>query len=82
MANDFSYKPSDKYNLPVIGKITTKLIGVTVKGNPVDSEQDEFDVIKVLDNEDGSKTYMCNSWYKEGVPQLVHQMFVIKYEEK
>lgn len=71
--------PSEKYGLPVIGKIYCKLSG-TINGQPITSEIDEYEVIKIIDNGD-YKTYVCNQWNAPDVVQLVPDLCVVKYEE-
>lgn len=77
-----SQTPSEKYNLPVIGKIQAKLNLQDATGKTVDFPIDEYEVIKVVDIGDGSKVYWCNQWNSPDVVQLVPSMFVLKFEEK
>jgi hypothetical protein len=74
--------PSEVYNLPIIGKIYVQLTGVQVNGQAVKSSMDEYDVIKVLEQENGKKTYLCNVWNSPDIAQLVPDIFVIRFEEK
>ena len=74
--------PSEKYNLPVIGKIQAKLSLQDSKGKSIDFPVDEYEVIKIIDNSDGSKVYLCNQWNSPNVAQLIPSMFVISFEEK
>ena len=72
--------PSEKYNLPVIGKIYCKLEGTYSDGTPLDNPVDEYEVIRVIEGENG-KTFVCNKWNSEDVPQVVPEFCVIKFEE-
>lgn len=73
--------PSEVYNLPVIGKIWCKLVG-TSNGMPLNLGVDEYDVIKIIENDDSSSTYVCNAWNSPGVAQIVPSFCVIKFEER
>ena len=74
--------PSEEYNLPVIGRIYCKLTA-TVDGKPLPLavDEDEYDVIKILENND-NKIYVCNQWNSPGKAQFVPEVFVIRYEDK
>ncbi len=72
--------PSEELGLPVIGKITCKLEGISQGGQVLDFPEDEYEVIKVIEQGD-VKVYMCNQWNSEGVVQLVPDVCVIKFEE-
>jgi hypothetical protein len=57
---------------PVIGKIITKPMEFAgTKFGPA-----EYEVI-----EKSGDIYICNQWYKPGVPQVVHQEMVDQYIE-
>jgi hypothetical protein len=57
---------------PVIGKIITKPIEFAgTKLGP-----DEYEVI-----EKSGDIYICNQWYKHGVPQIVHSDMVDEFVE-
>lgn len=71
--------PSEKFNLPVIGKIFCKL-QIVFNQETLDSPVDEYEVIKVIER-DGKKTYICNCWYEENEPQMVPDICVVKFEE-
>lgn len=61
-------KPSEMYNIKIVGKIIAQI--------PNCDELDHFDVIAIEDF-----FYVCDKWYKEGVPQLVPKEFVIEFKE-
>ena len=69
--------PSEEYNMPVIGKIKTKAVPMTFKDLETGEEGTrtlepaEYEVIS-----DEGDFYICNQWYKPGVPQLVHKDMV------
>lgn len=73
--------PSEEFNLPVIGRIWARL-DLIIDGVSSPSETDEFEVISILERENGTKTYVCNSWNSPGRPQLVADICVIRFEEK
>lgn len=73
--------PSEEYNLPIIGKVFVKIIG-TFNNKQFSTPIDEYDVIKIIENDNGTKTYICNYWNSPGVVQLVPDICVIRYEEK
>jgi hypothetical protein len=73
--------PSEYYKIPVIGTIRCKITG-TMNCQPYNSEIDEYEVIKIVENDDGSKTYICNQWNSPGVAQLVPDILVLEYSEK
>lgn len=77
--NNFDSKtPSQEYNLPVIGKIFCQL-DMIINSKEV-SGKDEFDVIKIIDQDGGHKIYICNCWNSPGVAQLVHSSTVLRFE--
>lgn len=60
--------PSQKFNKPVIGIITTK--EMTLRGSNGEEHtlpKDNYEVIEITDS-----FYVCNQWYKEDrVPQII-----------
>jgi len=70
--------PSEKYQLPVIGKIRCQLRGI-MNNQPFISEIDEHEVIKVINNDNETITYVCNSWNSPGVVQVVPDICVIEF---
>ena len=73
--------PGEEYNMPVIGRIWSKLEG-TINGEDLNSPEDSFEVILIQENDNGFKTYVCNEWNAPGKPQLIPDIFVIRFEEK
>lgn len=69
------YSGGDVTKMPVIGKITTAPFKWGEHVIPGDTD----DVVEVLETEKG-KIYVINKWNKPGVPQLVHEDMVEKYE--
>jgi hypothetical protein len=68
--------PSEKFNMPVIGRIYAELPNLSPVG-----VTDSFEVIDIIDK--GShKIYVCNQWNSYDVPQLVSSICVVRYEEK
>ena len=74
--------PSEEYNLPVIGTIQAQLKGATMNGQPMNFPVDEYEVIKILEDGDGNKIYVCNEWNSYGKPQLVPGICVLRFDEK
>jgi hypothetical protein len=72
--------PSESYNLPVIGRIWCKL-EASFNGQALKTEENEYEVIKIIDQGDAGKIYVCNAWNSPGVAQLVPGMCVIRFEE-
>jgi hypothetical protein len=71
--------PSEFYRKKVIGKVYSQLT-VELDGVPVVYPVDEHEVIDICEV-NGSKVFICNQWHKQGVPQLVPEIFVIKYDD-
>lgn len=78
--------PSEKFNKPVIGYITTAPLETEVKSN-LQMEKtvfpaDTYEVIDVVPTKGGDKVYVCNQWYKSGVVQLVPDCLVALFTPK
>lgn len=79
-------KPSEKYNLPVIGKILLKSASSIFSNfsffeKQFDDSPDEYDVIQIKEYGD-SRTYVVDAWNSPGVVQLIPDIVVLKFEEK
>ena len=71
-----------KYNLPVIGNLETEEINYTLtdadgKTTKHVMKPEKFDVIEVRDD-----YYVCDSWYKPNVPQVILKSMVKSFTEK
>lgn len=74
------FENSDKPIGPVIGKIFTKELEFQITdGRTIKLPPEELDVVSIIDDKAG-KVYVINKWYKPGVPQLVHDKMVKRYE--
>lgn len=79
-------KPTEFFDKPVIGKLTTRVIDTVFlegKKSSIDSERD-YEVIDVIDR-DGHKMFVTNEWY-DGLEEdhtvlLIHNNFVKEYKE-
>lgn len=77
--------PSQKYKKPVIGTITAQLSGeVEQLGHKrkIEFPSDTFEVIDIINVKNGEKVYVCNQWYKDGVPQYVPDCLVTNFTKK
>lgn len=68
-----TYSGGDVTKMPVIGKIFTKPIG------PFEST--DYEIVEIVEDERGVKYYICNFWYKNRIPQIVHEDMVEKFEK-
>ena len=78
--------PSEKFKKPVIGTIQAQITG-TVKNAQGQSTAltfpvDTFEVIEILTTPQGENIYLCNQWYKPGIPQQVPAFLVTKFTRK
>lgn len=75
--------PSNKFNKPVIGKITTISLSAEMKiSGQIEKTvfpSDTYEVIDIVKTHSGSTVYICNSWYKTDVVQLVPDCLVAKF---
>jgi len=62
----------DPTKAPVIGKVITKEMNMGGYKFP----STEMEVVEI-----SGDVYICNSWYKPGVPQVIHNEMVEKYIE-
>ena len=67
-----SWSGKDPTKAKVIGKLITK----PMTFGEYDFPSKEYDVVEIV--ADGT-IYIVNSWYKSGVPQLIHKDLVEKY---
>jgi hypothetical protein len=70
-------------NMPVIGVITIKPIGLIYPNQDTKNEATIFNVVEVLYNEKNEKEYITDTWYKEfkKIPLMIHEKLVMNYEE-
>jgi hypothetical protein len=68
--------PSEKFNLPVIGKIRCQLLIEGFK-----NDIDEFEVIQIQEI-NNQKIYICNQWNSYDVAQIVHSSCVLEFIPK
>ncbi len=83
-------KPSEKWNKPIIGKLTTRKINhLNLRENEEQeykkasiSEETEYEVLEVIKNQDDN-LYIVNEWNSELESQgkFIHQQFVKEYKE-
>ena len=66
------YSGGDVARMPIIGRVTTKPIG------PFESTT--YDIVEIVEDEKGNKYYICNFWYKNRIPQIIHEDLVEKFE--
>lgn len=73
--------PSEKFNVPVIGKIIVNPRAIKMKDENGEEKEikfpgDEYEVIGITDT-----AYVCNKWYKEhkDIPQLIPKDMVDKF---
>lgn len=78
--------PSEKFNKPVIGQILTApmeaTVGVGLQMEKTTLPSDTYEVIDLVSTKNGEKVYVCNQWYKTGVPQLVPECLVASFTPK
>jgi hypothetical protein len=77
--------PSEKFKKPIIGTIEAQIKGETLQnGKPqaIKFPVDKFEVIEIVSGPNGSKIYVCNQWYKTGVPQCVPDFLVTNFTKK
>jgi hypothetical protein len=67
---DLSYSGGDVESMPIIGRVITKAVGPFEEG--------EYDIVEIIDG-NGKPIYVANTWYKRGVPQLIHSDLVSEY---
>jgi hypothetical protein len=67
---DLSYSGGDVESMPIIGRAITKAVGPFEEG--------EYDIVEIIDG-NGKPIYVANTWYKRGVPQLIHSDLVSEY---
>jgi hypothetical protein len=65
----------DVTTAPIIGTILTKPLVFQTDRGPITYDATEFQVVDRLSGEMGI-IYVCNKWYKSGVPQVVHEDMV------
>ena len=63
---------------PIIGIIKTEPLTVLVNGVETTYPGQEYSVVEVIEHK-GSKIYVLNQWYKQGVPQLIHEAMVYEW---
>lgn len=68
-----SYSGGDVARMPIIGRVTTKAIG------PYESTT--YDIVEIIEDEKSAKYYICNFWYKNRIPQIIHEDLVEKFEK-
>jgi hypothetical protein len=78
--------PSERFNKPVIGLITTAPLEMQV-GSNIQMEKtifpaDTYEVIEVVDTKSGEKVYVCNQWNEPGIVQLVPSCLVAQFTPK
>lgn len=77
--------PSEKFKKPVIGTITAQISGEVSVGatkKKLEFPEDTYEVIEIITSSNGEKIYVCNQWYKSGVPQYVPEFLVTKFNKK
>lgn len=65
-----TYSGKDVTKMPVIGKVITKPF--------MDFDSAEYNVVEIIQDKD-KDVYIADSWYKPGVPQLIHSDLVQEY---
>jgi hypothetical protein len=65
------YSGGDVTKMPIIGSVITKAIGHFSEGY--------YDIVEVIQDAQGKEIYIANSWYKSGVPQLIHSDLVKQF---
>jgi hypothetical protein len=65
------YSGGDVTKMPIIGSVITKAIGPFEEGY--------YDIVEVIQDPQGKEIYIANSWYKPGVPQLIHSDLVRQF---
>jgi len=66
-----SYSGGDVESMPIIGRAITKAVGPFEEG--------EYDIVEIIDGNDDKPIYVANTWYKKGVPQLIHSDLVSEF---
>jgi hypothetical protein len=66
-----SYSGGDVESMPIIGRAITKAVGPY--------NECEYDIVEIIDDNDDKPIYVANTWYKKGVPQLIHSDLVSEY---
>ncbi len=77
--------PSEKLKKPIIGTITAQLAGEVSQGGKtrqVAFPEDSYEVIDIVNTKSGEQVYVCNEWYKPGIPQLVPASMVKNFTKK
>ena len=78
--------PSEKFNKPVIGHITTAPlqaeVGTNLQMEKITFPSDTYEVIDVVPTKRGEKIYICNQWNEPGVVQLVPDCLVALFTPK
>ena len=69
-----AWSGKDPTKAPVIGKIITKAMDL----GGFRMEYEEYEVVEITGD---GQIYVVNSWYKPGVPQLIHKQMVDEYIE-
>jgi len=72
------YSGGNVTKMPVIGTITT----LPMEFGDFKIAAGTEEVVEIIDAPNGKKCYVCNRWNKPGIPQLVHEDMVEKYEPK
>lgn len=69
-----SYSGGDVTKMPIIGRAITRPIG----GFP----SAEYDIVEIIEDNNGQEVYVCNFWYKEWkkIPQLIHSELVERFD--
>lgn len=65
----------DVTKMPIIGTVTTQELKVNISQSIKIWPSETYNVVEILDEPNG-KIYICNTWYKTGVPQIIHQGLV------
>lgn len=65
-----SYSGGDVESMPIIGRVITKAVGPFTEG--------EYDIVEIIEG-NNKPIYVANTWYKRGVPQLIHSDLVSEY---
>lgn len=78
--------PSEKFNKPVIGNITTAPLDAEVGSDTLMEKiifpAATYEVIDVVPAKSGEKIYVCNLWNSAGVVQLVPDCLVACFTPK
>ena len=75
-----NYSGKDVTKIPIIGQVICSEMKYSFGGKEHISPSVTYNVVEIINDENGKKYYITDKWYKENrVPLIIHEDLVEKY---